>query len=213
MIHLEGIKALVQILVVIIVLAVFIEMLLPNTKMHDYVKMVMGLMVIVVVLEAGASMVNQDFKFDLPAMTSDSGATAPGLERIMDQGQKMAEGQKQRAMEEYRNGLEKQILALARLQKDLNVTGATITTSANGDRDIGRLTGIVLEVSPEKQEENSNISKVKPVDITVGASGLAGGDKAKNPHLSSSQAKELVKTVANFYNIPEDQVKIVEAKR
>ncbi|RYD04397.1 hypothetical protein N752_13565 [Desulforamulus aquiferis] len=208
----DGIKALVQVLVVIIVLAVFIEMLLPNSNMHDYVKMVMGLMVIVVVLEAGAGMVNKDFKFDLPAMTGNAEGT-PGLERILEQGQRLAETKRQQAMEEYRQGLEKQVLALARLQQDLNVTGATITTAGNSnDRELGRLTEIVLEISPDKQEDGTSISKVKPVDITVGASSGGGEDKAKYTPINDSQARELARTVANFYNIPEDQVKIVEAK-
>ncbi|WP_180261144.1 stage III sporulation protein AF, partial [Desulforamulus profundi] len=47
---LESIKTLVQVLVIIIVLAVFLEMLLPSSQMQDYVKMVMGLLVIIVVL-------------------------------------------------------------------------------------------------------------------------------------------------------------------
>lgn len=207
----DGIKELVQVLVIITVLTVFLEMLLPNGKMHDYVKMVMGLMVIVVVLECGAALVNKDLKFDLPALSQSNGNAGAGLEEIISQGKRLSEVQHRQAMEEYRQGLEKQVLALARLQKDLNVTNAKISTAEAGDRDYGRLTGIVLEVSPGSKEQGQLVPRVKPVEITVGASSPGDG-AGGSPAINSKEAAELAKTIANFYNIPLDQVKVVETK-
>lgn len=208
MTDLETIKTLVQVLVIIIVLAVFLEMLLPSSQMQDYVKMVMGLLIIVVVLEAGANLIQQDLKFELPALSQN--ANGPPLENIMAEGQKLGGKQKEQAMTEYRQGLEKQVMALARLQNDLNVTSVQVKTSGSpGDPDFGRLAGVVLEISKEPAEDPKTVPRVKPVEVTVETN--SSPDASAPTTLSTGeQARKLARTVANFYNIPVDQVQVVE---
>lgn len=211
MVSLDSIRELVQVLVIIIVLGVFLEMLLPSSQMHDYVKMVMGLLIIVVVLEAGAKVVQQDLQFELPALSQHT--EGESLEKIMSQGQELAGKQKEQAMSEYQLGLEKQVLALARLQNNLNVSGVQVKTMENPqDANYGRLTEITLEVSREPVDgERIAVEGVKPVDIKVDANTTTEQQEASL--LQSTQAKQLAKTVANFYNIPPEQVKIVEGAR
>ncbi|GAB6182106.1 stage III sporulation protein AF [Desulfotomaculum defluvii] len=205
---LESIKELVQVLVIIIVMAVFLEMLLPNSDMQGYIKMVMGLLIIVVVLEAGANLIKQDFKFELPAQTSRT--EGPPLESIISDGQRLAGIQKKEAMDEYRQGIEKQVLALARLQSNINVAGVQVTTADNPeDPNYGRLTSVVLEISKEPVND-TDVPKVEPVEITVGVNGLTEAkETSKSNH---GEALQVARNVANFYNIPLDQVKVVESK-
>ncbi len=204
----ESIKALVQVLVIIIVMAVFIEMLLPSSIMHDYVKLVMGLLVIVVVLEAGATLLKQDFKFALPALQQNS--PGPPLATIIGEGQRLASKNKEQALAEYQQGLAQQVLALARLQNGLNVTNAQVKTTGNPeDPEYGRLAGVVLEVSDSSIEGGSHtVEKVSPVEVTVGANGSVK-DTTATTLVNSDQAKKLAQTVANFYNIPVEQVQVV----
>lgn len=205
----ESIKALVQVLVIIIVMAVFIEMLLPSSSMHDYVKMVMGLLVIVVVLEAGANLVKQDFKFALPALQQSS--PGPPLETIMGEGQRLAGKNKEQAMAEYQQGLEKQVLALARLQDGLNVTSAQIKTIGQPENpEFGRLTGVVLEISESSAADAQLVEKINQVEITVGTNGSVE-DTTNTALVNSEQARKLAQTVANFYNIPVEQVQVVQS--
>lgn len=205
---LESIKELVQVLVIIIVMALFLEMLLPNSQMQSYVKMVMGLVVIVVVLEAGASLIQQDFKFDLPALTART--QAPPLESLINDGQRLAGLQKQEAMQEYRQGLEKQVLALARLQSNVNIAGVRVTTTDNPqDANYGRLTGVVLEIAREPVDEQQ-IPKIEPVEIAVGTNGAPANQAASL--INNKEAQQVARNVANFYNIPLEQVKVVERK-
>ncbi|ABO49596.1 hypothetical protein Dred_1061 [Desulforamulus reducens MI-1] len=202
----ESIKELVQALVIIIVMVLFLEMFLPNNDMQRYVKMVMGLLVIVVVMEAGANFIRQDFKFDLPALTK--GNNTSSLESIMHAGQKLAGKQKQEALQEYQQGIEKQVLALAKLQKDITISGVQVTTlDKPEDPNYGRLTGIVLEISPNPVGDQQ-IQRVEPIQITVGATGTPNTQKTSVT--DSEQARRLARTVADFYNIPLEQVKVVE---
>ncbi|AEF94959.1 Sporulation stage III protein AF [Desulfotomaculum nigrificans CO-1-SRB] len=206
---LESIKTLVQVLVVIIVLAVFLEMLLPNNQMHSYVKMVMGLMVVVLVLETAAGLIKQDFKLEVPVLSR----TSAGVDKILADGQKLAGDQKQQALAEYRRGIEKQVLALAKLNHGLNVTGAQVKVSSDpADGDYGRLIGIVLEVTPDQAAGNegdaNSVRPVQQVEVTVGAVDPANQSPA-GKSLDSKKAKELAQTVANFYNLPVDRVQVV----
>ncbi|CCO08910.1 stage III sporulation protein AF [Desulforamulus hydrothermalis] len=211
MIGLEIIKMLVQSLVIIIVLAVFLEMLLPGSQMHAYVKMVMGLLVIVLVLEAGAKLVRQDFQLALPAISQRT--ALPSAAGIMAEGQKLREQQKQLAAAEYRQGLEKQVLALARLQNRLHVTGVQVKINQQaGNQDFGRLTGIVLEIDRSAAEGKTGIADIEPVKVTWEANSqpeTAPGDGLAG----SEQARRLAQTVANFYNLPLEQVQVVEKSR
>ncbi|MEG6510886.1 stage III sporulation protein AF [Desulforamulus ruminis] len=212
----ESIKMLVQVLVIMTVLVVFLEMMLPNNEMYGYVKMIMGLVIIVVVLEAGAGLLRQDLKIELPALNQNQPEV--GLEKILQDGQKMAGNQKQRAVEEYQQGLEKQVMALARLNGEINVTGAKVQTAANPqDPDFGRLTGVVLEISREPADGGqgageTTVPKVDPVEITVGSKPAREQPPGRQAAVVDKGARELAQTVANFYNLPVDKVKVVEAK-
>ncbi|GAB6156890.1 stage III sporulation protein AF [Desulfotomaculum varum] len=211
MIGLEVIKILVQSLVIIIVLAVFLEMLLPGSQMHAYVKMVMGLLVIVLVLEAGAKLLRQDFQLALPALSQKT--AYPPLAGIMAEGQKLRDQQKQLATAEYRQGLEKQVLALARLQNRLNVTGVQVKLNQQADNlDYGRLTGIVLEIDRSAAEGKTGTTVIEPVKVTWETNSQP--ESAAGSSLADSeQARRLAQTVANFYNLPLEQVKVVEKGR
>ncbi|MEG6522577.1 stage III sporulation protein AF [Desulfotomaculum sp. 1211_IL3151] len=203
---LESIKELVQVLVILIVMALFLEMLLPNSQMQGYVKMVMGLVVIVVVLEAGANLIHQDFKFDLPALTART--QEPPLESLIHDGQRLAGLQKQEAMKEYQQGIEKQVLALARLQSNVNIAGVKVTTTDDPqDPNYGRLTGVVLEIAKEPADDRQ-ITKIETVDIAVG--GLP--DNQDTSPINNKEAQQVARNVANFYNIPLEQVRVVERK-
>jgi stage III sporulation protein AF len=81
----DVLRELIQTIIVIVVLAVLVEMLLPGGDMRRYVKMVMGLLIIMAVLQAAAGVLNSRFMQDVPAVTvSDTGT--PPLEDIMAAG-------------------------------------------------------------------------------------------------------------------------------
>lgn len=202
----ESIKELVHVLIIIIVMAIFLEMLLPNSQMQGYVKMVMGLVVIVVVLETGANLIQQDFKFDLPALTSRT--QEPPLESLINDGQRLAGLQKQQAMQEYQQGIEKQVLALARLQSDVNIADVkVITTDDPQDANYGRLTGVVLEIASEPVDEQQ-IAKIESVEIAV--DGVPNNQTTAL--INNEEARQVARNVADFYNIPLEQVRVVERK-
>jgi|OM-RGC.v1.013949497 stage III sporulation protein AF len=213
----ELVRNLVQNLIIIVVLAVFLEMLLPAGDMRRYVKMVMGLLIIVVVLQAIGGVVRGEWQHDLPepALTG-TPPGVPDLTDIMAAGQRLKDGHQQKALEEYRQGLSRQIAALAGLNKEVQVVKAQVEVYTDpGDRRFGQIREVLLllaAASPDAREKGGGRDDplVDPVTIDVGGRGLPGneGMSLKPGPEAERAAEQLAKTVANFYNLSLEQVKV-----
>jgi len=210
----EVIRSLVQNLIVIVILAMFLEMLLPAGEMKKYVKMVMGLLIIIAVVQAVGDLARWDYTGDLPSLVEkESDARLPG---IMESGKKITGEQQEIAIEKYRSGLAKQVMALACMQKDAPVIDVEVVVQSQASEPgFGQLKEIVLYV-PADPDDADVVGKqkmvadsVEPVTVQVdrrnGAAAPAGaGSQEPGKDLSS-----LINTVANFYNLNPEQVKVV----
>ncbi|MGB9804146.1 stage III sporulation protein AF, partial [Desulfofundulus sp.] len=211
----EIVRNLVQNLIIIVVLAVFLEMLLPASDMQRYLKMVMGLLIIVVVLQAVGGVVRGEWQHDLPepALTG-TPAGVRDLTDIVAAGQRIKNGQQQKALEEYRQGLSRQISALAGLNKDVQVVKVQVDVYDDpADKRFGQIREIELlmaAASPEARGRGGkrDESLVDPVTIDIGSRGLDGNKAVKTEPEAKKAAEQLVKTVANFYNLSPEQVKV-----
>jgi len=208
----EIVRNLVQSLIVIIILAMFLEMLLPSGGMKSYVKMVMGLLVIIAVAQAVGNLARFDFSGELPSLTrQDDRALLAG---IMEGGKKISGSQQEKAIEQYRRGLANQIMALARINKEAPVVGVEVKVqSERGAPDYGQLREVVLIVdgearSGEKEAGRGVVAEVEPVTVRVGDPGQAGGTEPEAGPPREAAAG-LVNTVAGFYNLKPEQVKVV----
>lgn len=206
----DTIRTLVQSLIVIVMLTVFLEMLLPKGDMHRYVKMVMGLVVVVAVLQAVGGLFHEQFSPAVMAMNTT--ASQQQLNKIIQDGQKLTAQDKNKALEQYRQGIQKQIQALADLNNDLAVVGVEVKVNDKpGDRELGKISEVVLEVTAKGNVppgSGSGVKAVEPVNIQVNSeSKTVHQDPARSVDQQSGQS--LAHTVANFYNLTPDQVKVV----
>ncbi|MTI79975.1 MAG: stage III sporulation protein AF [Firmicutes bacterium] len=199
----EILRQLVQSLVIIVMLAVFLELLLPSGTMRNYVKMVMGLLVTIAVLQVASNYFHGDFNTHVPKIST---APAASLEQVETSAKELSDQYKSRAVEDYRTGIAKQVLALARLNQDVSVLDAQVELNTSEGENFGRLQLIQLTVT-DKEEINGDSKIVEPVEIEVGTN-----DKPVEPQQippENQQAMhQLAKTVADFYNLPEEQVQV-----
>jgi len=107
-------------LVVILLLATFLEMLLPNKSMRGFVQMVMGLFVISAVLAPITTFLHTPLEMEIPAWTATIPQDLPAI-ATEGQGLKLA---RDAVQEQYRQILVNQIKALA-LSSD-GVKGAEV---------------------------------------------------------------------------------------
>jgi len=116
----QTLHTLVRNLVVILLLATFLEMLLPNKSMRGFVQMVMGLFVISAVLAPITTFLHTPLEMEIPAWTATIPQDLPAI-ATEGQGLKLA---RDAVQEQYRQILVNQIKALA-LSSD-GVKGAEV---------------------------------------------------------------------------------------
>lgn len=218
----ETIRALVQNLIIVVVLAVFLEMLLPNGQMRRYLKMVMGMLVIVAVLQAVGGIFNGDWRLDLPEVAKIE--QPPGnsdMEDILASGNKISEKNRGRALEEYKTGLARQVKALAGMNRDAAVADVMVEVYEEpGNKKYGQVKEIRLVLTKTPLSETvtgSGVPLVKPIDVKVGEKHAEKGSDQNKINENSDQpppelkkaGDDLTRTVANFYNLSKQQVKVV----
>lgn len=209
----EVIRKLVQNLIIIIILAVFLEMLLPAGVMKKYVKLVMGLLIIVVVVQAVGDLIHLDYKGELPSFTKKEEKLQ--LSDILEAGKKISGDQRQKAIEQYRSGLARQVMTLTSMNKEVAVVDVEVKVqSEESDQNFGQLKEIVLAVAREheaapREAKGVLVQEVEPMAVRVGRQkdevGQPGGEVGPPREAMSN----LINTVANFYNLKPEQVKVV----
>lgn len=208
----ETVRLLVQNLIVIVVLAVFLEMLLPAGELRRYVKMVMGLLIIVAVLQTAGGLSKSDWLAELPEFSAASEPGGARIESIIEEGKKFSEKNRQQAIEEYKKGISRQVSALAGLDGKVSVMGAEVQVNENqSEKNYGQIEEIRLVIGnqPGKTAQNSGIEQVQPVTVELGNKAGGSPGKAEVPAELRTSVEKLGAAVANFYNLPPDRVKIV----
>jgi len=180
----DALNLLVTQLVILAVLAVFLELLIPAGDLSRYVRMVLGLLIIVAVLQAATGFWHRELSGTFSDLSLQQ--TAPATSSILDEGRQRWDDNHARALDEFRTGLARQIMALTRLNPDVEVLNVDVVLDVEGESgEIGRLQRITLYVPPD------------PPGIGIGVSGRGVEDGRDR----------LRQTVAEFYNVDEALVK------
>lgn len=202
----QELSQLVQSLVIIVMLAVFLELLLPSSGMRSYVQMVMGLLVVIAVLQVIFKFINTDFKLQVPEVSTTPIAS---MEHIQTNAQKITEHYKDRAVEDYKTGIAKQVLALARLNQELTIVDARVELHTEPGEQYGRLASIGLVVTDQPPGAAGSIATV---EIAVGAE-QQGELTSEQLTTEKKQAVEkITDMVAGFYNLSKEQVQVTYTK-
>lgn len=200
----ETLRLLVQNLIIIVILAVLMELLLPNGEMRRYTKMVMGLMVIVAVVQAISGLTGGNLFRDMEehAWRSDTGGWKPP--DIIDQGRKLDAENRKQAVGQYKKGIERQISALLGTEGKVRLVDADLQIQDDpAKKDFGKIQGISLWMG-----RDGGVRAVEPVSVTIGGEKPAGDGAGGAPPEYAGAAARAVKIVSGFYNLPEEQVKV-----
>ena len=191
----QTLQTLVRNLAMILLLATFLEMLLPNKSMRGFVQMVMGLFVISAVLAPITTFLHTPLSMEIPAWT----VTAPqDLPAIASEGQGAKVG-RDAVQEQYRQILVHEIEALALGTNGVKAAsvGIKFEEGAGGVIDQPKITEVNVTLTSVKGE----IQPIQP--ITIGQSPLG-------PQAQSARAEEVREKIATFMNLPKEKILIQE---
>ncbi|MDA8233781.1 MAG: stage III sporulation protein AF [Clostridia bacterium] len=207
------IREMVRNIAIIVVLTSLLEMLLPVSNMQRFVRVVMGLFIIITLLNPVLALVDKEVAFQVSGpMVGREGELAG----ILDKGKALSEESRSQAMAQYEEKLGQQVMAVAQMVPGINLNQVKVKVKNETGANQGEIKEIrlVLNTEPPKEAKDPNqggIQGVDPVKIEVGSQ---GGEEAKTAlagqedNLDGETRKRLIETIANFYSIKPEQVHI-----
>ena len=208
----EAIRSLVQNIIIIVILALFLEMFLPHGDLKKYVKMLMGLFIIIAVIQAVGDLMQRDYSGELTAITTEGDKMQ--VSNVMEAGKKISGEQQQKAIEQYETGIARQIIALTSVYQDPPVVDVNVKVQSNsGEPDFGQIKEVVLYIAQTAgrptAESDIAIEEVKPVTVTVNGAGENGPEPAAAAGPPRGTVSGLIGAVADFYSLSRQQVKVI----
>jgi len=192
----QTLQTLVRNLALILLLATFLEMLLPNKSMRGFVQMVMGLFVISAVLNPITTFLHTPLSMDIPAWTT---TTPQDLPAIAVEGQGTRIG-RDAVQEQYRQILINQIKALA-----LGISGVgdaevdvEFEEGAGGLIDQPR----IAEVNVLLKSAQGTIQSVQPIII---------GKPQYTGVTQSPKAEEVKERIATVMSLAKEKIVVEES--
>ena len=192
----QTLQTLVRNLAMILLLATFLEMLLPNKSMRGFVQMVMGLFVISAVLAPITTFLHTPLSMDIPAWTA---TTPQDLPVIATEGQDSKVG-RDAVQEQYRQILVHQIQALALGTKGVEAAFVEIEfeEGVGGVTDQPKIAVVNVTLTSVKGE----IQPVQPITI---------GQSPTTVKTQSPKADDVRERIATFISLSKDKIIVQES--
>ncbi|MDQ7095783.1 stage III sporulation protein AF [Desulfosporosinus sp. PR] len=189
----QTLQNLVRNLALILLVATFLEMLLPNKSMRGFVQMVMGLFVISAVLAPISTLLHTPLSMEIPAWSEAAPQDLPVIAE--EQGVKAGRNAVQ---EQYRQILVNQIEALALSTKGVESASVDIkfADGTGGVADQPKISAIDVTLTAAKEE----IEPVQPITI---------GPKPQAPQ-QSPKSDEVRDKISVFMSLPKEAIHVQE---
>lgn len=200
----EVLKELVRGIVLLIILTTFLDMLLPSGKMRPYLKMVMGLFVLVSILNPLISALFSSQ--DLAALSWKADAAAgQSLGAITSTGAELAERNQEQLLSTYAGRLESQMASLVRIIE--GVEEAEVRVELAEARKFGSYEGIKnIRVTLRGASGSSGEIRIEPVRI--GPEAPAAGPAPEQAELTEQLREQIVVTLSRYYNVAPEQITV-----
>lgn len=193
----EGLKLLVRNLAFILLLATFLELLLPNKSMRGFVQLVMGLFVIAAIIDPLAQFLKMDFATEVPAWAMTSAEEMPVL---ATEGETKNPGNSA-VREQYQRILNNQIRILV-LAVD-GVSSAEVDVKLEEDSQGFSDYPDIKQVYVVYSSQNVNIPPIEPVVIETGG-------QIEDVSAGSGKAQEIKKQISALMQIAEEIIIVQE---
>lgn len=204
----DTISQIVKNLAVIVLLTAFLDMLLPSSNMQKFIKIIMGLFVIVTILSPFATLINKEANFE-EVLAWSSPVTEGDLNKIMAKGTEIANVNHELAFTSYKGKLEKQMAVLVKLIDGVEETEINLGLDANSVKQ--DITAVLVKISLQ-QEEKSEF-QIKPIDpISVEIKSPAQQEAAKEVKEASPNKaaieREVKDLLASYFDIPKSIITV-----
>lgn len=211
----DTLRLMVKSILVIIMLAAFLEIVLPRSDMKRYVNLVIGLFVILAVLNPFLTLINQGLDLDV---FDDVTAKNPDTESLIRIGKEMAAEDRNKASRQYKEKLSRQIMGIAGMYQNTKTTGVDIEMVEDPESEsFGQINKIIIHTTNESSgvKSGSGGGTSTGVEVNVNEINISTENPEKNHTASVDESRGLKDVIADFYGLNPEQIQIEtqEAKK
>lgn len=206
----------IQELVLAVIMATFLDLILPNNTMQRYVRLVMGLIILVLILSPLLTLLQRDWSINT-LLTGTQEATTDELEslpHIEARADGLVEKQEQWVHETVQVHLEKGIKEGVEQRFALAVDHISVSLAEGGEQP--EVNEIELTVDPDRKS-SEEIERIKPVRIDVSREQQETASTQRVTPQSegtfSSLTREVQDWVAREWNIDRDRIQVVSVEK
>ena len=186
----------VKSIVMVVLFATFLEFLLPASSMQRFVRVIMGLFIMLSILNPLIYVLYNRILPEPVAVFGNPAAKATEVERIS---RDAAKGRNQLTHEIYRKDLANQIRALVMaIEGVAEVRVVVDTNDQESSKNIGAIKHITLYVQPGLVDSGRKIQKVT----------INTPSSENRPELSAATRDKIRRVITELYSIREDQLTI-----
>lgn len=193
----QTLQVLVRNLAVILLMATFLEMLLPNRSMRGYIQLVMGLFVISAVLAPVTSFLKLPLTMEIPAWSTVPAQDLPVL-AADHQGSKIG---RDAVQEQFRQILIHQIQALT-----VGVSGVKdAEVEVHFEDNTGELTEEprIADIKVKISSQSSAVKPIEPIHVDGTNPGYSEGK-------ITTKAEEVQEKLSSIMGIPKEKITVTE---
>lgn len=193
----EAVSAWIKQIILLVLFASFLELLLPSSGMQRFIRVIVGLLITLAILNPVLDVVqnNNWSAQQVPALSTNSASS----QSVISQANKIAGEREQLAVETYKRELGRQIKAtVSALGGVADVQVAVSLADRKNSKFDGRIDRVTLYIKPGVSGETSRIEPV-----TAGPA-----DSGKSGELSEQLKTKISKTVGELYQVSPQQLEI-----
>ena len=184
-------------IIIFLLLAMIIDMLLPESSMKKYAKLVTGLLLMAIIITPIFKIMSTDFDEVLASLSASMDTNEQSQENLLETKKREIQASTHAYILEQMAVQMKVVVEKELMEKfGMSITSIEITAKANVEPTAGGLQGVKVYIEPAKEE----ITAIEPVKIDINEDSYKG---------NTVNYESIRSTLATRWEIPESIIEIV----
>ena len=194
-------------IVLLVLIATFIDLLLPNDRLERYVKLVMGLLIIMAMLSPVFQLLSDDLDLRSFAFLTSNPvmSKAASIEEIQKQGETLKQEQEEWIRQEAEQKIGESLKNELTQRFQIEVEKAEVKLKMGGDEQ--EIESIMVVMRPKSSQASQQTRLVEPVDIKVDETDTSSQDKDHEANRKKLQL-DVMHYLERNWNIPKEQIHV-----
>lgn len=200
-------------LILIIFLAVVLDMILPNNAMQRYVKLVMGLLIILLMLSPvlklyGTSVYELDFALD-KFLTQEGVGTMKSIDEITAQGQRLQEQQASTTVDQWKAMVSENVKQTVEHGYGVTVDSVEMRVTQDADGQPTAIEYLAVIVMPKPEAGTGTAKPVEEVEPVIIGGGDATEMQKPPPKVNNETVSAILQQLSTEFQLPKSSISVI----